>query len=586
MFKIKDWSDTLIKTIDVSFFIISIIAISSLIIQYGFFITPQLDHLLDRLDILIVFYFVLQYFLRILLVQNKIAYIKHHWFETLLIVLIILETAVIVNTLGINLIEEYFYNINVIAITKVTIVWVQIIIILSIISRSVRYNIKIASLKFHPAQTFLLSFIIVIVIGGSFLMLPRATVSGEPLTFINAFFTSASATCVTGLVIVDTGSHFSFFGQMIILTLVQIGGLGIMTFSSFLAMLFGGGMAIKERVMLQEMMNIDRLSIITQTLRNIVLITFFFELIGSIVLYCNWNHPEWTIQERIFQSIFHSISAFCNAGFSLNADSFMSYSHNYWILITIALLIIIGGLGFVVIIELGGRRILKIPGKRKLNKMSIQTKLVLIITAILLTGGTLAIFLLGSFEGSLGYRLMQSFFSSVTARTAGFNTIDFSLLSVPVALLIMMLMFIGASPGSTGGGVKTTTIGILFGSLFSIISGSNRIKMFRKNISFTILNRALVIFAFSIIMITVSTFLLSITEQANLIDILFEEFSAYGTVGLSRGLTASLSDWGKIIIIISMFIGRVGALTLAFSITTPKERRRVEYPTEKNIMVG
>ena len=252
----------------------------------------------------------------------------------------------------------------------------------------------------------------------------------------------------------------------------------------------------------------------------------------------------------------------------------------------IMVLIVVGGLGFIVLMNIGGIRIRPLHGRKIVRRWSVQTKLVLLITGILLFSGMILLLFTQHFSGSPFNRFMQALFSSVTARTAGFNTVDFGAFGVPAALLIIILMFIGASPGSTGGGIKTTTVGILVASLVSIITGKSRIVLFRKSISYTVLNRALVVFAFSIMVISVSTFLLTITENAPLITIFFEEVSAFATVGLSRGLTPNLTEWGRVIVILSMFIGRIGALTLAFAITAPKERLRIEYPKEKSVMVG
>jgi len=582
--KFYDWSESVIRFIDISFFIIALLAIASLVASYGFYLSSQTESILERIDLLIVLFFVFQYFLKLTFSHTKKIFIRRHWFESSLVVLILARTVFLFHLLGVQQIGDYFLNIDVNTITQLTVISAQIIIVLSIISGSMRFNRKIASLRFHPSQTLLMSFVIVILIGTFLLLLPKAVAAGKSLNFLDALFTATSATCVTGLIVVDTGTHFSLLGQLIILTLIQIGGLGLMTLSSFLALFFGRGMGIKERVVLQEMMNIDRLGMITRALRLAVTITFTFEAVGATLLYFSWDNPQWTFGQHVYHSVFHAVSAFCNAGFSLNANSLMNYNNNYAVMLTIATLIIFGGLGFVVLIELGGIRI-RPAGKQK-KHWSVQTKLVLIITALLLIGGTFILLFVQPFKGDFFHRLMQAFFSSVTARTAGFNTVDFSRFSIPAALLIVLLMFIGASPGSTGGGIKTTTVGIFFASLISILTGKNRIELFHKSISYTILNRALVIFTFSILVVGTSIFLLTITEKAPLINIVFEEISAYGTVGLSRGLTPHLTQWGRIILIFSMLIGRVGALTLAFAIIPPKEKLRVEYPTEKSMMVG
>ena len=585
--KYMEWSEPVIKGVNISLFIVSIIALVSLILEYGFYISPSTQLILERLNVLIVLYYVLQYFVKLIFTPSKWYYVRHHWFESTLVAIILLKVTMVIHEIGLGKVGHYFTSLNVEALTQLSIVGAQIIIILSIISGAVRLNRRIASLKFHPAQTFILSFLIVILIGAALLLLPKAVAPGQTLSPLDALFTATSATCVTGLIVVDTGRHFSLLGQLIILTLIQIGGLGIMTISSFFALFFGRGMAIRERIMLQEMLNVDRLGAITRLLRGVILITFSVETIGAIILFLSWNQPHWTLWHRIYHSVFHSVSAFCNAGFSLNSDSLMSYAGNYAVVLTVAMLIIIGGLGFVVMIDLTRGKIFDYSDRRhRIHRLSVHSRLVLIITASLLTFGTIVFFFIEPFHGNWLYRLVQSFFCSVTARTAGFNTVNIGALTAPTALILMFLMFIGASPGSTGGGIKTTTLGVLIASFLSIIRGKSRIELFKKSLSFTILNRALVIFAFSITIVMASAFLLSLSEHTDLLTLLFEEISAFGTVGLSRGITPMLSSFGKWVIIFSMFIGRVGVLTLAFAITTPKEHLRVEYPIERNVMVG
>ncbi len=580
------WRELVLKTADYLLIIAGITALAGLIAEYGFYLSYADEARLQRFDLLILFVFVLHYFLKIALVKDRLLYLKQHWFQAVLVVVILSETAFIINTLGFSLVKRFFFDINVRAIAKITIIWAQILIVLSLIHGSVAYNRKIVSLKFHPAQLLLFSFVFVILTGSALLSLPRAISPGESLSYLDALFTSTSATCVTGLVVVDTGTHFTFIGQLIILALIQIGALGIMTLASFFALFFRQGISIRERAVLGEMMNIDSLSMINRTLKQIVTITFSVEAVGALLLFLFWNKAEWNFNERLYQSVFHSVSAFCNAGFSLNKDSLVSFNDNYPVLLTIAALIIIGGLGFVVIAEVTGLKLSNRYKEKTVKRWSVQTKLVLLISSILIFGGTILFYLVEPGNGRPVHDLIQAFFSSVTARTAGFNSVDFVSISVPASMLIMMLMFIGASPGSAGGGIKTTTIGVLFGSLLMTISGRNRIVMFKKNITFTVLNRALVVFAFSITIILFSTFILTITEPFPFLDLLFEEISAFATVGLSRGITASLSEAGKMVLILSMLIGRIGAMTMAFAITAPKEQVKVEYPTEKSIMIG
>ncbi len=438
--------------------------------------------------------------------------------------------------------------------------------------------------KFHPAQIIFFSFISVIVIGALLLKIPQATTSSEPISFIDALFTATSATCVTGLIVVDTGTYFTSLGQVIIIVLVQLGGLGIMMFSAFFAMFFKQGISIKERVVLREMMNVENIGMINKTIRNIFVITFSLEIIGTVLLIIAWSDCNWGMRKLTFNSIFHSISAFCNAGFSTFSDSLMRFQTDVPTFLIFSMLIIMGGVGFITIMDLGASRIL--PGsKKKIPGLSLHTKLILTISGILLLAGAIAFYIFEFHRMSTTGKVLSSVFTSVTARTAGFNTVDIGQLSVNSALFLMVLMFIGASPGSTGGGIKTTTCGILWLSLSSFASGKNKIELFRKRIPDTVLNRAYIVFLFSVIVVVISVFVLTITESADFIDILFEEISAFGTVGLSRGLTPDLTGIGKVIITISMFVGRIGPLTLASAIINQREPQKIEYPSEY-VMIG
>jgi potassium uptake TrkH family protein len=584
--KIYELSPIIERVINILFSLVSLIAIMSLIAQYGFYLSVSIERWLQRLNLVIILFFVLQFLLKALILKNRKEYIRSHWLEAILATLITGRLTYLIYAHGLSMLKDYFLNINMVTITQLTIVGAQIAIILSIISSSLRLNQKIASLKFHPAQTLLLSFLVVILIGAMLLMLPKSTVPGCATTWMSALFTSTSATCVTGLIVVDTGTHFTLLGQIIILALIQIGGLGIMTLSSFLAVFFGRGIAIKERVLLQDMLSLEGIGMISKVLRIIVLTTFGIEALGASILFFAWNRPEWLFTDRLYHSIFHAISAFCNAGFSLNHYSLMDYYSNSTVLITIASLIIFGGLGFVVMIELTGGGIMNLFDRRALRRWSVQTKLVLITSLLLIVTAAAFIYFYEPLPGTKWQRIVNAFFTAVTPRTAGYNSIDFGLLSAPSALLIIMLMFIGGSPGSTAGGIKTTTLGVLSAGLYSFITGKNRITLFHRNIPFIVLNRSLVVFSFALFLVVFSTFLLSITEKAPILDLFFEEVSAFGTVGLSRGITFTLTEWGKLILIISMYIGRVGPLTMALAITTPTEHLRFEYPSEKNIMVG
>lgn len=579
------WAEPFIKILNLILALLSLAAISSLVLQYGFYLTDSVSAILNRVDLLILQFYFWQFIFKLLFSRSKISFLKRHWFEAALAVLIISEIAIIIGLKGINVIKKYFLDINITAVTNIYVVFAQILIILSIITEGIHYNTRLASLKFHPAQTMILSYLVLIFSGTVLLMLPKATPSNVSISFIDALFTATSAACVTGFNVIDTAGGFTMTGKLIILFLFQIGGLGIMTFSSFLALFFGQGISIRERVMLNQVMNIDKIGMISTVLRNAVILTLSIEAAGAVLLMFFWSDQGWTVSRLIFNSVFHSVSAFCNSGFSTFSDNLTAYHQHIGVLITISALVILGGLGFIVILELLGGTVQTKKAPRRL-RLSIQSRMVLIISGLLLLTGFVLLYVLDNHENGWN-RALTAFFNSVTARSCGFNTVDFATLNNSSILIMMILMFIGASPGSTGGGIKTTTLGILWASIGAIITGQNRIVIFKRRIPFLVLNRALVVFAFSVMAVVISAFLLSITEEAPIIDIIFESVSAFSTVGLSRGLTQLLTINGKLIIILVMFIGRLGALTLAFAITAPTELPsvKVEYPSE-SVMIG
>ena len=563
--------------------LIGVLACLSLLAEYGYYLSPRATYLLQRIDFFIIFFYIAQFLIRLSLTINKAAYLKSHWFEALLSLLIFLELSYIIFSMGISPFENYLIGIDIRSVTKVYIVVAQIIIFLAILNGIIRYNKKIAHMKFHPAQFILFSFLSVILFGSFLLSVPKATT--HPISFIDALFTSTSATCVTGLTVLDTGKDFSRLGQFIILFLIQIGGLGIMTLASFLSIFFGKGMGIREKVLIGEMLDVTKTATISRVIRHIILITFFVEFVGAFFLFNAWLDEGWTFFQLLYVSIFHSISAFCNAGFSTFSDSLMGFQDDLAVLLTISALIILGGLGFVSLMDLGGTRLLSDKPTHKIQRLQIQTKLVLIVTVILIFGGWIILTLINYNSMPLSRNLLNSIFTSITARTAGFNSVDMSKLPVPAISIVMCLMFIGGGPGSTAGGIKTSTLGVLGLHLKSIIVGDQNVVIFRKAVPTMVINRAMVVVHLAMIVIILGTFLLLLTESADLLTVLFEVVSAFATVGLSLGLTPFLTFWGKFIIICIMFIGRIGVLTLAFAVFTPQDKGHIKYPSE-SIMVG
>lgn len=440
-----------------------------------------------------------------------------------------------------------------------------------------------------PFKILAIGFLTVILTGAILLTLPISTQSGEVTNFLDSVFTATSAVCVTGLVVQDTGTYWSTFGQGVILTLIEIGGLGFMAMSTFFAMVLGKRISLRERLVMQEAYNTFSLQGIINHVRYMLLFTVSVQLIAALILMTQFI-PVYGIGTGIYYGIFHAISAFNNAGFDLlgNFTSITVFNENKIILITLAIVINIGGLGYLVLREI----ISAVRTKRKLKNFSLHAKVVLTISGILLTVGTIAMLIFewnnpATMEHmSFGNKLTNAFFSAVTPRTAGFNSISTSDMSPAGKLLTMGYMFVGGSPGSTAGGVKTTTLGIVIFTLISVLRGRQDAEVYKRRISQSVVFKAMAIFMLGITIVIIGVMILSITEiGASFETILYEVISAFGTVGLSQGLTPTLSSVGKVTIAIIMYLGRVGPLTVMLALAGKQEKINYKYP-EGKILIG
>lgn len=436
-----------------------------------------------------------------------------------------------------------------------------------------------------PPKILVLGFGLIILLGSFLLTLPFSTTNGEGLSFLNALFTATSATCVTGLVVVDTGTTFTVAGQVIILCMIQVGGLGFMTFATFFAFLLGKRISLKERILLQESLNNLSMEGIVRLAQRILIFTAVIEFTGALLLSIRFSF-DMDIGKAIYFGIFHSVSNFNNAGFDLMGEfhSLTGYVDDPTVTLTISSLIILGGIGFIVMNELFEYRISK--------RLSLHTKIVLMTSITLLAVGTAGIFLLEYSNGltlkplSLSGKILGSFFQSVTARTAGANTLNIGDLTQSSLLLIILLMFVGASPGSTGGGIKTTTFTTLIGAVWSQIRGKEDVIFYRQRIEYETIYKALTVTFSGIFLVVVMSLILTISEHGqDFLAILFEVTSTFATVGLSMGLTPELSPLGKTLIIFTMFAGRVGPLTIAYAVTIRRNPDAFRYPKGK-ITIG
>jgi trk system potassium uptake protein TrkH len=436
----------------------------------------------------------------------------------------------------------------------------------------------------NPPVSLMLSFVLVILIGTLLLMLPVSSRQNQVTPFVDALFTSTSATCVTGLIVVDTGTHFTLFGQLVILILIQVGGLGIMTVSTAFALLMGRSIDLKLKNVMNQVVGGTYTINVLQLLKSIVIVTAVIELLGAMVLMLQFSQ-DYPLNRAIYLSVFHSVSSFCNAGFSLFSANLAGYTNNAIISLTVPALIFLGGIGFTVIIDL--YRYFLTSGK--VRKLSLHSKIVLTTSAILIVGGFIAFFIMEYYGSMKGYTIQQRFlaslFQSVTTRTAGFNTIDMAALSKGTVLVCILLMFIGASPGSTGGGIKTTTISVLGLTIISLVKGRKDISVYKRRIPASNFREAAGLVFFSITIIFLIVLVLMMTQPHSFDKILFEAFSAFGTVGLSMGITPYLTSLGKILITLLMYIGRIGPLTMIYAFAVSKKHTNINY-AEETIAVG
>ncbi|MCR8642714.1 TrkH family potassium uptake protein [Paenibacillus sp. N1-5-1-14] len=435
-----------------------------------------------------------------------------------------------------------------------------------------------------PPRILAVGIALIIMLGTVLLKLPFATNSGVTINWVDAFFTATSATCVTGLVVMDTGTTFSIFGQVVIISLVQIGGLGFMTFSMFFALVLKRRISLRERLILQAAMNTDSLEGIVRLIRRVLIYSLVMEGVAAIIFTIRWS-MDMPLHRAIYQSIFHAISLFNNGGFDLFGEftSFQKFASDPLINIVSMILVLSGGLGFIVLSE--------ILDYRKTRRLSLHSKVVISMTIILTLLGAIVIFI---FEftnirtlGSMDFitKLYSSFFQSISARSSGTSTVGVEDLRQATQFFLILLMFIGASPGSAGGGIKTTTFAIMLGAIIAMLRGKEDVVLFRHRIAKDLILKALTIIFMALFMVVGVSMILSLTEDKQFIMVLFETTSAVATVGMSMGLTPELSDFAKIVLCMVMFIGRLGPLTLAYALGSRKKKELYRYP-EGKIIIG
>ena len=588
-----DSKDSVLNLFKIGSFLIASLILSLLIYQFGFNPSEWIKELiLVAIKGSFVFY-ILKYLTDILYNYEPIKLIKETWFEGLLLLLILVNATTtlifqqsLLNWLGQKV--EFFQ------LENFYILFLQFYFFVLVGIELGKASTQLTFSKMSPPRMLILSFLSLIIIGTGFLMMPEMTKDVEFMPFFEALFTSISASCVTGLIVVDTATYFTQKGHIIIMLLIQLGGLNIISFATLFALFSKKGLGIKHQTILQENFSSESLLSGKGLLRKILLFSFFMEFIGMVLLYFNWN-PKLQfpfVEDQFFYSLFHSISAFNNAGFSLFSDGLHEHllQNSHSMHLVLAGLIFFGAVGFPVIEDLFNFERIKKSIKNPWVGLKLSTQISLYTSLILIVFGMFMFYFLeqqNTLNGmKMGGQLITSFFQSITARTAGFSTVDFSIIGTPMLLIFIFLMFIGASPGSTGGGIKTSTFTLIIYSAINTIRGKKKIEIGKRTISPELLHKAFSIFLFSASSIFVAIFVLSISDgEKGIMPIAFEIVSAFSTVGLSTGITADLTFLGKVVIMICMFIGRIGTLTLAFALSSKQKSLNYEYP-KAHLTVG
>lgn len=591
--RIFRYSEPILRSLTGLRVLASLISLFLVVFYYGFPHSPTGAATLIFLTQSMFGFFVFSYLIRAFFSMHAWRYIKETMFEAIVIGMLLLDVAGLVA--GYPFIQNLLMALELENLLPAYTFFVQMYLMVIVLMESTRLGSDVLTFKLKPATTFLASFAILILGGTLLLMMPEMGAGGKPATFMQALFTSVSASCITGLSTVDIGIHFSVRGQVVILMLIQIGGLGILTFATFFALFLKKGIGINQQAMIRDFMSEDNLFDAKSMLGRIIFFTFFIEAAAAIGLYILWDARAPFYHEPVekaFQSLFHSISAFCNAGFSTIPQGL----YQNWlrdrlsIHMLLAATIFLGSLGFPALKDIFGLRNMRQRIQTPWKPWKLSTRIAFFSSVALIIFGALVFFLLersGVLTGLNGpNKWAHAIFQSVTPRTAGFNTVDTGALAAPTVILVIFLMFIGGSSGSTAGGIKTSTFMVILLAISATVRGKNSLELSGRSISFDLLNKAYTIFVFSSSFILISVFFLVWFEPAiPVLDLVFEEVSAFCTVGLTRGITPGLGVPAQIVLMLSMFIGRVGTLTLVFSLASRSASTAYRYP-RSHILVG
>ncbi|MFY9518141.1 MAG: potassium transporter TrkG [Schleiferiaceae bacterium] len=591
--RIYDSKIAVVKTLRYISVPLSLLSVAALIVSHGYALEPSETALVDILLKTTIGFYIFKYFAELFYDFSPAEYVRKSRFEFSLMLYMLVNiaainifnfelTAAIGNLLGVKRFDELFMLL------------VQGYFLVFVALELGKASRLLPQMKLSPPALLAISFSLITLLGAGLLAMPEMSRLPNGLSTLDALFTSVSAVCVTGLSTFDIATVLTFKGKVILMVLIQLGGLNFITFTSLFALLANPGVGTRYKSMLQASYSAESLETSVQLTGQIVRFSLLFEAVSAALLFISWGDQHFaTVGDRIFHSLFHAISAFNNAGFSLYTGGLADASllGNVPLGLVIALTVVLGGLGFRPIYEVFSYKALKHRRSNPWVHFSVNTKIAVYAISILVPLGALLFFILeqhGTLAGqSPAMALYHSVFSSITTRTAGFNTIDFGAIGLPTLLVVMLFMFIGGSSGSTAGGVKTSTFALVFLNALGTIRGRKRVELFRQTIPVELLNLALSVFLFSASVVLLGIFALSITDgHLGLARIAFEELSAFCTVGLSTGITSELSTSGKTILMISMLVGRVGTVTLAFALTSKrKDSQDYRYPNA-SVQVG
>ena len=566
--------------------LISLVTIACIFCYHGLYITQDTKNLIRWMIHGSLVFYVFKYFTLLFYSLHRKEYIRQSWVEFLIIILLILQ-----------FISVHFFHIDIVDaqnFENIYLIFIQFYFLIIVLVEIAKMSSSLGKYHLSPPILMVGSFIFLIAIGTLLLKMPRMTTNG--ISFIDALFTATSASCITGLAVVSTPETFTFKGQLVILVLIQLGGMSILSFATFFSTFLSRSMVgLRYQYMIRDMMSADHLSDSVGLLRSIVLTTFIIEAAGAAFLFTYWKSTGFFLSDKqnLFFSIFYTVSAFNNGGFVLIDDSLLNLGvpGSYFPQVVIMSLVFLGGIGFVTIRDFFSYRYIRERNKYRWKTLMPQTKIVLYVTLGLIAIGSVLFFLLeynGAMNGidGVGDKVFTSIFQITTCRTSGFNVLDINTMRIPTIFMILVMIFIGGSPSSTGGGIKTTTLFVVLKSIIATVKGKKDIEFDHRAISVSLVERATTILLMSLIFISISCFLLTTVQpDVQLLPAMFETISAFTTCGLSTGECANWNWMAKLILTINMYCGRIGTLTLAFALTRHKKESPHQYP-DLYIMIG